>query len=171
MKKFTKVILAGGIVLSTLLGTTATQFASQSNVAEAAAKPWYNYSGMTGHNGNFILDSNLKNAVKYNNVKINGYNIYADTQSALSYQKYSKEVKVHDQKIMKFASNKAIQAKFPVKKNHISQNQLAKVWGEGKVVKTEKGQSVYYTLNGNNIKFDIQNGYVTEVALGTVISN
>ncbi|MFQ3845462.1 hypothetical protein AABD41_13225 [Staphylococcus pseudoxylosus] len=171
MKKFTKVILAGGIALSTLLGTTATQFASQSNVAEAVVKPWYNYTGMTGHNGNFILDSNFKNAVKHNNVKINGYHIYADTQSALSYQKYSKEVKVHEQKMMKFATNKAIQTKFPVKKNHISQKQLTKVWGEGKVVNTGKGQSIYYTLNGNNIKFDIQNGYVTEVTLGTVISN
>lgn len=170
MKKFTKVILAGGIALSTLLGTTATQFVSQNNIAEAAAKPWYAYSGMTGQNGNFILDTNFKNAVKHNNVKLNGYNIYADTQSALSYQKYSKEVKVHDQKVMKFASNKAIQAKFPVKKNHTSQEQLVKVWGEGKVVNTAKGQSISYILNGNNIKFDIQNGYVTKVTLGTVIS-
>ncbi|PTI43927.1 hypothetical protein BU120_10085 [Staphylococcus xylosus] len=72
---------------------------------------------------------------------------------------------------MKFATNKAIQAKFPVKKNHISQKQLTKVWGEGKVVNTGKAQSIYYTLNGNNIKFDIQNGYVAEVTLGTVISN
>ena len=53
MKKFTKVILAGGIALSTLLGTTVTQFASQNNIAEAATKPWYAYSGMTGQNGNF----------------------------------------------------------------------------------------------------------------------
>ncbi|WP_411848189.1 immunodominant staphylococcal antigen IsaB family protein [Staphylococcus xylosus] len=58
-------MLAGDIALSTLLGTTTTQFASQCNVAEAAAKIWYNYSGMPGHNGSFILDSNFKNAVKY----------------------------------------------------------------------------------------------------------
>lgn len=64
-KKSTKVILADGIALSTLLGTTATQFASQSNVAEAVAKLWYNYSGMSGHKGNFILDSNFKKVVKY----------------------------------------------------------------------------------------------------------
>ncbi|WP_438270578.1 immunodominant staphylococcal antigen IsaB family protein [Staphylococcus xylosus] len=58
-------MLADGIALSTVLGTTATQFASQSNVAEAAANPWYNYSDMSGHNDNFILDSNFKKAVKY----------------------------------------------------------------------------------------------------------
>ncbi|MGY0413945.1 immunodominant staphylococcal antigen IsaB family protein [Staphylococcus sp. mip270_02] len=73
-------MLAVGITLSTLLGATTTQFASQSNVAKATVKLRYNYSNKIGYNANFILDSNFKNVVKHNNIKINGYNIYTVTR-------------------------------------------------------------------------------------------
>ncbi|WP_416349794.1 immunodominant staphylococcal antigen IsaB family protein [Mammaliicoccus lentus] len=172
MKKMIKLAISGGIAATVLFSMTTTQLTSiEGNTAEAAVTPWYNYQGTTGHDGRFILDKNFKNAVKYNNVTINGYHVYASAKNANSYQKYTKPVKVHDQTMMKFDKNKAIQAVFPVRKQHISENQLVKVWGKGNVKTSKNGKSIYYTLKGNNIKFDLQNGYVTKVSLGTIISN
>lgn len=172
MKKITKLAISGGIAATALLSMTTTSLTSmEGNTAEAAATPWYKYQGTTGHDGSFILDKNFKNAVMYNNVTINGYHVYTSAENANSYQKYAQPVKVHDQTMMKFDENKAIQAIFPVKKQHISEKQLVSVWGKGNVKTSKNGKSIYYTLKGNNIKFDLENGYVTNVSLGTVISN
>lgn len=172
MKNITKLAISGGIAATALLSMTTTSLTSmEGNTAEAAVTPWYKYQGTTGHDGSFILDKNFKNAVMYNNVTINGYHVYASAENANSYQKYAQPVKVHDQTMMKFDKNKAIQAVFPVKKQHISEKQLVSVWGKGNVKTSKNGKSIYYTLKGNNIKFDLENGYVTNVSLGTVISN
>lgn len=73
MNKLAKLVLSSTIVLGTAIGANAVQDNGTSTEVHAATKPWYNYTGYTASQGNFVLDQNFINAVKFNNFTINGY--------------------------------------------------------------------------------------------------
>lgn len=93
MNKLSKISIATGLVATTLFSTAVgTQLPH--NEIHAATKPYYHYTGTIGNHSNFILDKTFINAVKANNVTINGYHIYADTPTAEKYQKMATQKKV-----------------------------------------------------------------------------
>lgn len=169
MNKLSKISIATGLVVTTLF-STAVSSQLPNNEIHAATKPYYHYTGTIGKHSDFILDKNFINAVKANNVTINGYHVYADTPSAEKYQKIAKQKKVYDQKINAFDKHKAIQVTFPVAKKSVSEKALVKHYGNGKVVKLKNGsRQIDYSLKGNNIRFIVKDGYVTQTQLGTHI--
>ncbi len=75
MNYVTKLISAGTIASSLLLGTMVVDTNEVSAKTSAVQKPYYYYNGYTYYNGSFILDKYFVKALKYDNVKINGHKI------------------------------------------------------------------------------------------------
>lgn len=73
MKKVSKFILASSLILD--FSVTPELFNVTQAHAQESVKPYYNYSGYTAHQSNFILDKNFKTSLKADNFKINGYKI------------------------------------------------------------------------------------------------
>ena len=73
MKKVSNFILASSLVLGFFV--TPELFNVTQAHAQESVKPYYNYSGYTAHQSNFILDKNFKTSLKADNFKINGYKI------------------------------------------------------------------------------------------------
>ena len=73
MKKVSKFILASSLILG--FSVTPGLFNVTQAHAQESVKPYYNYSGYTAHQSNFILDKNFKTSLKADNFKINGYKI------------------------------------------------------------------------------------------------
>ncbi|MGI2315579.1 immunodominant staphylococcal antigen IsaB family protein, partial [Staphylococcus cohnii] len=73
MNKVSKIMLSCGLVFSTAVGAAAID--SHQSQTQAAETPYYNYTGYTSANSEFILDQDFINAIKYGNLTINGYKI------------------------------------------------------------------------------------------------
>ena len=72
-KKVFKFILASSLILG--FSVTPELFNVTQAHAQESVKPYYNYSGYTAYQSNFILDKNFKTSLKADNFKINGYKI------------------------------------------------------------------------------------------------
>lgn len=82
MKKLSKIVLASSIVFGTVLGANVINGEGMEKQAEAAQTPWYNYNGYTSASSNFVLDKNFKTALKYDNVKTNGYKLTSNKSAS-----------------------------------------------------------------------------------------
>ena len=63
MNKVSKIMLSCGLVFSTAVGAAAID--SHQSQTQAAETPYYNYTGYTSANSEFILDQDFINAIKY----------------------------------------------------------------------------------------------------------
>nr|WP_263314719.1 hypothetical protein [Mammaliicoccus sp. Marseille-Q6498] len=166
MNKMTKLTVATGISIGALFGTVGISD-GQSNTAEAAVTPYYNYSGYTGYDGSFVLDSTFINALAYKNVTMNGTRIVQPQSDEGA--PYIKK-KVYDQTFFFHKDNNssyALSVKFPVKKNNISKAQMIKAYGNNyNIEETSHGKEYRYPVGFNLIIFTVVDDHVTEVNIG-----
>lgn len=112
--------------------------------AEAAQTPWYNYNGYTSASSNFVLDKNFKTALKYDNVKINGYKLTSNKSASTN------EVVVKDQ------------IAFNLDGRTVTPQKLMNVYGQPaeKPVETAVGKVYKYKIGNKTIQFFVDKGHV-----------
>ncbi|EKU48533.1 immunodominant staphylococcal antigen IsaB family protein [Staphylococcus massiliensis] len=130
-------------------------------------RPWYAYKGHTSYDSSFIVESTFVNAVKHNNVTLNGYKINMVTPKESEPMAIKN---VADTQITNFddAGMPHI-ANFDVKKGQISKQDIIKAYGQPAQVKEgENNQfSMTYNIDDAIISFNFDaNGYVQKGHLG-----
>ncbi|WIL69101.1 MULTISPECIES: immunodominant staphylococcal antigen IsaB family protein [Staphylococcus] len=159
MNKVSKIMLSCSLVFSTAVGVAAID--SHQSQTQAAETPYYNYTGYTSANSEFILDQDFINAIKYGNLTINGYKITnSDAETA-------EMVDIYDQSFRKTGENKADAVTFDLDGKSVSKNDLLTVYGPSDVTDTPAGHMYERNYNGTSIKFYVNDGYVTKVQINT----
>jgi hypothetical protein len=162
MNKLAKLVLSSTIVLGTAIGANAVQDNGTSTEAHATTKPWYNYTGYTASQGNFVLDQNFINAVKFNNFTINGY-----TMDGKVSEKGSKFVYPYDQKIAKTSKNTGSVVYFKLGKS-VTSKQIIDKYGKPEIDNvTEKTGDYRYHIGYSSIDFYVKDGYAYKAMLDT----
>ena len=118
MKKFSKIILASGIVLG--FSVTPELFNATEAQAQKSIEPYYNYDGYTAYQSGFILDKNFKESLKYDNFTINGYQISKNTTG-------DNRINLYDQTLYGVSENKANGVFFSLDGKSINKNTLIMV--------------------------------------------
>ncbi|MGW7904294.1 immunodominant staphylococcal antigen IsaB family protein [Staphylococcus xylosus] len=156
MKKLSKIVLASSIVFGTVLGANVVNGEGIEKQAEAAQTPWYNYNGYTAPSSNFVLDKNFKTALKYDNLKNNGYKLTSNKSAA------SNEVKVYDQIFYKVSNHKADQVAFNLDGRTVTPQKLINVYGQPveKPVETAVGKVYKYKVGNKTVQFFVDKGHV-----------
>ena len=160
MKKVSKFILASSLILD--FSVTPELFNVTQAHAQESVKPYYNYSGYTAHQSNFILDKNFKTSLKADNFKINGYKI-TQNESA----KNDKDV--YDQTYYGVSNHKANGVVFSLDRKSVSEKELLNHYGEPKSTSTSAwGKEYTYKIGNKDVRFYVnRNGYVIK---GQIIS-
>ncbi|REH77207.1 hypothetical protein DOS70_04725 [Staphylococcus felis] len=164
MKKVSKIMLASSIVLS--VASTSTILTSQA-YAQEFETPYYNYTGYTSYQSNFLLDEYFKNALASGNVNFNGIKVNQ------MYNHGNTNVKLYDQNFTHVHDKKASSVEFPVQSNTISLTQIKEIYGNDynyqpplTQEKREETQGLYgYKIGKGNIVFYVSNGYVQSVTI------
>ncbi|WP_436966115.1 immunodominant staphylococcal antigen IsaB family protein [Staphylococcus shinii] len=156
MKKLSKIVLASSIVFGTVLGVNVVNGEGAENQVEAAQTPWYNYNGYTAASSNFVLDKNFKTALKYDNVKINGYKLTSNKSAP------AKELVVKDQIFYKVSNHKADQVAFNLDGHTITPQKLINVYGQPveKPVESAVGKVYKYKIGNKTVQFFVDKGHV-----------
>lgn len=164
-------LLAKGIVTSTLavgvaLGLGVGSVDLPQSEAHAATKPYYKYNGYTSYQSSFILDKHFINALKYDNLTMNGYKI---TKTNISSGKAS--VDLYDQTFIDVKNHKADEVMFKLKSGVVSKSKLVKAYGQPKE-KPQKGTigiMYKYQVGNKLVVFYVNKGYVTAVNIDNTI--
>lgn len=163
MNKVSKIALASSLVFGTTIGANALASQNVQNEAHAAQTPYYNYTGYTSASSNFILDKNFKNAIKYDNLTINGYKISeGDSNNGETVDKY-------DQSFHVVGKNKADSVTFDLDGKSVSKENLLKTYGQPKGMPTDTpaGLDHVYNIGGKEVQFYLHDGYVTKVQINS----
>ncbi|MFQ3903015.1 hypothetical protein AB3456_12420 [Staphylococcus pseudoxylosus] len=128
--------------------------------------PWYNYDGYTTHDASFPVDDDFVQALKYDNVTINGYKVDPDAYKEFNHSKmlYDTMINFNEQDevvLLRFATKPDTISKTEFKNAHQSNDILAE--GEtpgdvGSFVRYETNESYY------NVYFDKQ-GYLYQIEI------
>lgn len=163
MNKITKIILISSLMFTTTFGIVTVGSQSIDAKDVSFVKPYYTYNGFTKANSNFVLDKNFINAVKYDNIKINGYKI---TKVSLD---NSKEVNKFDQTFFKVNKKNAESVFFDLDRKSVSQKSILKTYGKPvvKPYNTSQGLSYDYKIGHKTIQFVIYNNYVAKVQVNS----
>ncbi|MBF7018951.1 hypothetical protein ISO99_03405 [Staphylococcus sp. 18_1_E_LY] len=163
MNKVSKIALASSLVFGTTIGANALASQNVQNEAHAAQTPYYNYTGYTSASSNFILDKNFKNAIKYDNLKINGYKISKGDSNT------SKMVDKYDQSFRVVGENKADSVTFDLDGKSVSKEALFNAYGQAKASPTDSpaGLNYIYNIGGKKVQFYLNDGYVTKVQINS----
>ncbi len=161
MKKTTKAVVGSMLAVGTVFGIGASVETPQSNEAHAATQPYYNYQGYTSSQSNFILDKNFINALKNDNLTINGYKITENSKNS------DKTIKKYDQQFYLASKHKADGVWFDLKDGVVSKSKLLKVYGnpDTKPASSAQGNEYKYNIGGKSVKFLENNGYITKVGI------
>lgn len=157
MNKMSKIMLSCGLVFSTAIGAVAID--SHQPQTQASETPYYNYTGYTSADSNFILDQDFINAIKYDNLTINGYKIDKGSSNT------GETVDIYDQSFHKVGKNKADSVTFALDGKTVSKGDLLTVYGPSDVTHTPAGNVYKRYYNGTLVQFYVNNGYVTKVQI------
>lgn len=157
MNNVSKVLLSCGFVFSTAIGAAAIY--SHQPHAQAAETPHYNFTGYTSANSEFILDEDFINAIKHDNLTMNGYSITKGTTDTVQL------VDIYDQQFRERGENKADFVLFELDGKTVSQNDLLEVYGPSDVYETPDGNMYERDYNGTLIQFYENDGYITKVKI------
>ncbi|HEE8909342.1 immunodominant staphylococcal antigen IsaB family protein [Staphylococcus argenteus] len=164
MSRVSKVFLATTLTIGTFIGISTVNDSIQT--AQATEKPYYTYHGYIGKNPSFLIDRTFINALKYDNVTINGVKL-KKTTSATKIEKF-------DQIFKGVSSNgkEANQVQFLIK-NDLSLKSIQKAYGKNLIKKDQTKQSnnsgiFYCQFNKKSlgIWFVVDNNRVIEVSIG-----
>lgn len=163
-------LLAKGIVTSTLavgvaLGLGVGSVDLPQSEVHAATKPYYKYNGYTSYQSSFILDKHFINAIKYDNLTMNGYKITKTNVPS------SNTVELYDQDFIAVNNHKADEVIFSLKSGVVSKSKLVKAYGQPKEkpVKSIIGLVYNYQVGNKLVVFYVNKGYVTDVIIKSTI--
>ncbi|MCH4984464.1 hypothetical protein AB4G91_08070 [Macrococcoides goetzii] len=168
MKKFGKTI--GTIFLSTLLGVgTISSDAEAVTKSEKYVKPHYTYNGYVYNNGKFVLDQYFVKALKYDNVKMNGYNINPKAKVGLGGTPFKK----YDVMFLKDSKNRVGHMRFEIKPGFVKKSAFLRAHEANKIVskyanQDKSGYVKYKTNNANYLASFNSKGYITSMEIGVI---
>ena len=153
MKKFSKIILASGIVLG--FSVTPELFNATQAQAQESIEPHYNCDGYTAYQSGFILDKNFKESLKYDNFTINGYQISKNPTG-------DNRINLYDQTLYGVSENKANGVFFSLDGKSINKNTLIQNYGQPNSYSPTSawGEEYMYKIGNKDVRFYIYNGYV-----------
>ncbi|UEX90205.1 immunodominant staphylococcal antigen IsaB family protein [Staphylococcus ratti] len=158
MKKLLKVSCATCIATAALFTYNVTSESHNPSVVHAATEEGYTIEGNTSDKGAFILEQKFIDAVKNNNLVINGYKITGNQDQETTM------VDIYDQIIGKTGDNTASMVNFEVKKNTVSKDDIIKTFGQPveEPYESQQGLDYKYKLGKNVIQIIVKDGYVTD---------
>ncbi|MBC9875667.1 immunodominant staphylococcal antigen IsaB family protein [Macrococcoides bohemicum] len=163
-KKF-KTAAAFAIASSLLIGTGAgvTSADAATKPTSKVVTPYYNYKGYVKNNTKFLLDKDFVRALKYDNIKMNGYKLNLKgvngygTKDFLKYDTYYKKDKKNRITMIR-----------PLVGNEkkVTLKQFLKAHKGNQLVKKGKGEKpnmyqLYYKTNGAEYFASFEKGYLT----------
>lgn len=168
MKKFGKAI--GTIFLSTLLGVGAISSDAEAETkSEKYVKPHYTYNGYVYNNGKFVLNQYFVKALKYDNVKMNGYKINPKAKVGLG----GKPFKKYDVMFLKDSKNRVGHMRFDIKPGFVKKSAFLKAHKANKIVskyanQDKSGYIKYKTNKTNYLASFNSKGYITSMEIGVI---
>ena len=179
MRKGSKILAATVVVSSLVLGSTVTA-ASNANVANAqevmshhesgidaqSQKPYYNYNGYTTYDGSFTQDEYFVQALKYDNVTINGYKVDATAGGEFASSKH-----LYDQSVDFNDDGDVIQIIFFTKPDSVTKADFKDAHHQNEIIEEGKlgngdGTFVKYaTMEGSYTAFFDHNDNLMEITI------
>lgn len=167
MNNFTKNLGRAIIAASVLVGGAAS--VEHMPAAHAAETPYYTYTGYTGGQAKFVLDSHFVAALKHHTFKLNGYSVHKN--AAVASQDAYFEVK--DAVISKDAKKRVSSISFPVKKGVVKKSVFLKAHQTNvlldKGAKNKDGSSVaaFKTDSGKYFAIFDSKGYLERIEINS----
>ncbi|WP_199194410.1 immunodominant staphylococcal antigen IsaB family protein [Staphylococcus warneri] len=160
MNTLSKSLLTGTLAVGVALGVGVEDLSHHE--AHAATQPYYNYHGYTSSQSDFILDNNFINAIKNDNLTINGYKITENSKG-----NDNDTIEKFDQQFYLPSKGKADGVWFQLKPGVVSKAELVKTYGKplNKPSGTAHGNEYLYQFNEKQLRFLENNGYITEVGI------
>lgn len=168
MNKFGKAL--GIIFLSMLLGVGAISSDAEAvTKSEKYVKPHYTYKGYVYNNGKFVLDQYFVKALKYDNVKMNGYKINPKAKVGLGGTPFKK----YDVMFLKDSKNRVGHMRFEIKPGTVKKSAFLKAHKANKIVskyanQDKSGYIKYKTNKANYLASLNSKGYITSMEIGVI---
>lgn len=168
MKKFGKSL--GIVLLMTTLGTSALSTEVDATTkASTSVTPYYTYNGYVYNNGKFVLDRYFVKALKYDNVKMNGYKINPTAKVGLGGKTFMK----YDVTYLKDSNGKVGHMRFDIKPGTVKKSSFLTAHKANKVVSKNMNQDrsgyvMYKTNKANYLVSYNSKGYVTSMEIGVI---
>lgn len=171
MKKEIKVALATTVALGTFavadLNSNAVPQVDAAEITHSDyVKPWYKYYGDAGYDATFVLDPVFINAVKHENVELNGIKLMMvpmditqdDMNNTDKFEKYDQTFNYTVKK------NYSYSTYFETKNDKLKIDDVRDVYGDYATF-DDDGRYIV-NVEGQTLKFEHLNGVVTEVRFG-----
>lgn len=173
-------ILAASVVVSTLVLGSAVTTTSNANVASAqevmsqhdsgidakTQKPYYNYDGYTTYDGAFTQDEYFVQALKYDNVTINGYKVDATASGGYTSNKH-----LYDQSVQFNEDGDVLEIVFFTKPDSVTKAAFKDAHHQNEIIEegelgNEEGNFVKYkTMDGSYTAFFDANDNLIEITI------
>lgn len=168
MKKFGNSV--GILFLSTLLGVGAIfSHAEAATTNEKYVKPHYTYNGYVYNNSKFVLNQYFVKALKYDNVKMNGYKINPKAKVGLGGATFKK----YDVVFLEDRKHRVGHMRFDIKPGTVKKSTFLKAHKANKIVRKyanqdKSGYVKYKTNKANYLASFNSKGYITSMEIGVI---
>lgn len=166
MKKTLKTTLASTIIVGALalpnLIEGSTVEAAQPDSYEVN-KSWYEYQGDAGYDARFVLKEDFIEAVKNNNVKMNGVLLQLDPSKIhLGNNPKIETFTIHDQVFYKVKNEEhPYMVEFDTKNNLLTKEAVKEAYKDYSI--EEGTNSMQITVNKSQVIFEYKDGIITTV--------